>query len=999
MFHFKNIIRLRVYILTVLLCNSIVFSFPHLGDRYDLKQPDGSFVPVLVWGDEFYQRVEDLNGYSLVRNDQNWICYATLNSDRSEFIPTTLIYKGTTSTRDYNKLRATNIVPGLEISSKAIGAKRALAIKSYFPNGQNYFPSSTFRSNERQTVIGVTFLVDFSDQPAQIDKAKFVDFLHKDGYTEYGNSNSIKGYFYKVSGGKFTFENLLVGYIRANKPKSYYDENVSNSKKPIELIEEIINTAAKTVDFSSLTVGITGCVLAVSVLYAGFPAWGWAKGLWPHSSLGGLSLKVQNKTFTQYQITNIGNDLSIGTYLHECCHMVIYLPDLYDYNGTSSGVGTFCIMNNNAKKIPQPICLPLKARFTSWVSPIDLTVAEKGKTYKIVSNSTSYYAFKYSGSREYFYLESAINKGDQSSYMDWGLLIWHSDNDAPDDFLTGTINDYPQMTAAQHYAVSLEQADGQYHMEKNRGYGHYGDLFQSKGNNNFNDKTTPNSKWWNGNASGFDLYNISCVGDTMSFVFGEPGVLVTRPQSAETLFINNTYKIQWTTKAGNTKAKIEVSYDGGSNYSEIANVNNVNTYDWKVSGNQSDDCIIRLTDNNISGTTAPFTIRNAPVIVVEKNISQEVKIGTDKTVTIPIQNTGKGLLEYRAESYIFSKNIIINEVYMGEYQVYPANGVELLNIGPEVDMTGWRYVWRDNAANMTQTMIFPTGYKFKSGKTLVLSKLPVSPCDSVILIPTKINWHKPDTLKMAVWLLNSAGIGVDFVKNAKATDYEPPAGCTWTGAGIAINQDGLGIARKTINDNDNVNDWTTVDTSKWTVNKLNAGQYLSIRRPLMVLNNYAGKIEPLKSGLITCNLNTKDLPKGIYYDTIFISHTGTNEPSPIRVIFKIEVKDSVGIILENKIPDVSFVCLPNPFKKNGSLKQAITFKLTLDNVIFSSLKIYDGCGNCVRSFSNTPGRIWVWDIRNTRGFKVASGSYVAVLTIVTRDGTKQTIKKMVGIQE
>lgn len=67
---------------------------PHKGEVFRLKQPDGSYVEVKVWGDEFYQRVESLDGYTLVRDgDTGWICYAELSEDKSSFIPTDIIYR------------------------------------------------------------------------------------------------------------------------------------------------------------------------------------------------------------------------------------------------------------------------------------------------------------------------------------------------------------------------------------------------------------------------------------------------------------------------------------------------------------------------------------------------------------------------------------------------------------------------------------------------------------------------------------------------------------------------------------------------------------------------------------------------------------------------------------------------------------------------------------------------------------------------------------------
>ncbi len=42
-----------------------------MGELFDLRQPDGSLVPVRIWGDEFYRVVESLDGYTLVRDAED----------------------------------------------------------------------------------------------------------------------------------------------------------------------------------------------------------------------------------------------------------------------------------------------------------------------------------------------------------------------------------------------------------------------------------------------------------------------------------------------------------------------------------------------------------------------------------------------------------------------------------------------------------------------------------------------------------------------------------------------------------------------------------------------------------------------------------------------------------------------------------------------------------------------------------------------------------------
>ena len=59
---------------------------------------------------------------------------------------------------------------------------------------------------------------------------------------------------------------------------------------------------------------------------------------------GGAFELGPGKLGRDYQITNIGTELTLGTFCHENGHMVCDYPDLYDYGYESSGVGAYCLM-------------------------------------------------------------------------------------------------------------------------------------------------------------------------------------------------------------------------------------------------------------------------------------------------------------------------------------------------------------------------------------------------------------------------------------------------------------------------------------------------------------------------------------------------------------------------------------------------------------------------------------------------------------------------------
>lgn len=92
--------------------------------------------------------------------------------------------------------------------------------------------------------------------------------------------------------------------------------------------------------------------------------------------------------------------------------------------------------------------------------------------------------------------------------------IWHVD-----ERVTAS-NTKPQMTAAEHYRISVEQADGLFDLERNVNTGDAGDIFVP--GTSFSPFTTPDSDWWDGSDSGLSLDHIQFLpNDQIQFEEGK----------------------------------------------------------------------------------------------------------------------------------------------------------------------------------------------------------------------------------------------------------------------------------------------------------------------------------------------------------------------------------------------------------------------------------------------------------------------------------------------
>lgn len=493
---------------------------------FTLKQPDNTEVEVKITGDEYYQHIESIDGYTLCRNEEGWICYADINSEKSELLPTDKIYTGENYVEDisvWDKLfknkskKEKHITLDKEYSDKLRDeVKEKLNVNEIEKSQKNTFNKykNLKASSSTEEIKGLTLLIDFSDTTSAISRDELENFFNQSGYRNYGNNGSVKDYFYDVSGGAVTYTNTITEFYRAKYPKSYYDRD-EGYDHALELVYEALDWLKSTgFDFSTLSTDENGFVRGVNILYAGTADAGWSNGLWPHQGYLTDTFYSDGVAINRYELSNIGTDLSLDTVCHENGHLLFGFNDFYDYTGKSGGCGAYDIMSyiNNPKNPapPNPYCRNV---ISGWNNTINLNNYSDNTT--ITANSSTngthdVYRWSKNNSREYYLIENVEKEGRYASVPDEGLLIWHVDE-------KGNNSNY-ENTSRKHYELSLVQADNKLEIEKNINSGGYGDLFHKDFNDKFTNDSFPNSKWWDGSSSGLSLTNISQKGKAMTFI-------------------------------------------------------------------------------------------------------------------------------------------------------------------------------------------------------------------------------------------------------------------------------------------------------------------------------------------------------------------------------------------------------------------------------------------------------------------------------------------------
>lgn len=84
-----RVAALAVSVFFMVLAASPCHAVGVFGKTFHIPQPDGSSLPVRVFGDELHRDMETLDGYTLVRDPgTGWACYAMLAEDGARLLST-----------------------------------------------------------------------------------------------------------------------------------------------------------------------------------------------------------------------------------------------------------------------------------------------------------------------------------------------------------------------------------------------------------------------------------------------------------------------------------------------------------------------------------------------------------------------------------------------------------------------------------------------------------------------------------------------------------------------------------------------------------------------------------------------------------------------------------------------------------------------------------------------------------------------------------------------
>ncbi|WP_406437211.1 M6 family metalloprotease domain-containing protein [Streptomyces sp. NBC_00631] len=358
----------------------------------------------------------------------------------------------------------------------------------------------------------VVVLADFADKPMTADNEHFEKLFFSVGELPHG---SVRDYYREVTHGLVDIVGEVIGPVRMPQKLSWYaNDNFGIGRPSGEARAQILARDAAVgadplVNYAPYDNDGNGFVDAFIVVHAGpgGEATGHRGDIWSHKFVLPNAYPADGAQI--YGYLTIPEDAKIGVCAHELGHLLFGFPDLYDVDGSSEGVGNWCLMGagswGGGGDIPTHPSAWCKVQ-QGWAKAVDITVNGKLSIPDIKHGFEAYRLWTDGRpGREYFLLENRQQSGYDASLPAPGLNIWHVDMSQPDN------------TNENHYMVGLVQADDRQDLESAKNRGDAGDTYPgSTGNSSFTPSSRPSSQSYAGTPTGVSVTEISAPAATMT---------------------------------------------------------------------------------------------------------------------------------------------------------------------------------------------------------------------------------------------------------------------------------------------------------------------------------------------------------------------------------------------------------------------------------------------------------------------------------------------------
>jgi M6 family metalloprotease-like protein len=359
-------------------------------------------------------------------------------------------------------------------------------------------------------------------------------------------TGSVRDAYLENSYNLVTLQSTVLAWVTLPQTQAYYagtnsgrgGDYPNNAKK---MVEDALALVDPMVNFGQFDLDNDGHIDVITIIHSGYGAetsGAPANSIWSHKGSlpsdwtsadnngNGVAVKV-NAYHTEPALwgTNGTAITRIGVICHELGHF-FGLPDLYDTDFTSRGLGSWCMMANSWGFAGDQLRPP---HFSAWCKAALgwTTPSESLDPANFILGQAETFAHSAKITRgfpagEYLLIENRQPVGMDVNIPAGGLAIYHVDENVGTNSNEGFPGQPGWPGNGNHYKVAMLQADGLYELERNITNGNAGDLYRAGGATRLAPDTSPATDAYQGGgtcASGNIISGVSPSGLTMTFSY------------------------------------------------------------------------------------------------------------------------------------------------------------------------------------------------------------------------------------------------------------------------------------------------------------------------------------------------------------------------------------------------------------------------------------------------------------------------------------------------